>query len=112
MQQQNKPQPASGGSKYRFFADPGHGWLEVPRREVMASGAKISGYSYYDPVTDMAYLEEDCDIPAFLAAAGLGREVPTVTVASSMPRRLAAYDMDAFIDSHISVVRPDNGGRA
>ena len=28
--------------RYRFFEDSGHGWLEVPRAEVVASGAAIS----------------------------------------------------------------------
>lgn len=80
-------------SAYRLFEDPGHAWLEVPRAEVVASGAKISGYSYCDPLTDMAYLEEDSDAPAFLAAVGLDwRTLPFEMVYSSMPRQLPAYD--------------------
>lgn len=94
-------------ARYRFFEDPGHGWLEVPRAEVVASGAKISTYSYYDPATDMAYLEEDCDALAFLKAIGLdSRYVPADTVYSSMPRQLPAYDAADFLDTHVCVVRP------
>lgn len=102
--------------RYRFFQDAGHGWLEVPRAEVVASGAKISGYSYYDPATDMAYLEEDCDALAFLKAIGLDWQyVPTERVYSSMPRQLAAYDAADFMDTHVYVVRaagnmPDGDG--
>jgi hypothetical protein len=93
--------------RYRFFEDPGHGWLEVPRAEVVASGARISRYSYYDPATDMAYLEEDCDALAFLNAAGLDRRsVPVDPVYSSMPRQLPAYDPADFMDTHVYVVRP------
>lgn len=66
--QQVKSRPVSG-RRYRFFADPGHGWLEVPHSEVVASGAKISACSYYDPVTDMAYLEEDGDLLSLLKAS-------------------------------------------
>jgi hypothetical protein len=76
---------------YRFFEDAGHGWLEVPRREVVASGANISRYSYYDPKTDMVYLEEDCDAISFLEASGKGLNWPTTTMRNSMPRRLPAY---------------------
>jgi hypothetical protein len=98
----------AGLYRYRFFADPRHGWLEVPRREVAASGATISAYSYYDPVTDMAYLEEDCDVLAFLKAIGRDwSSLPVLEVNSSMPRGLPAYDAADFIDTHVYVVRPD-----
>lgn len=106
MQQQYKPQPGAGGNKYRFFADPGHGWLEVSGAEVVASGVKISKYSYYDPLTNMAYLEEDCDAPAFLAAVGKNWDSVGRTLYSSAPRQLPAYDAADFIDTHVYVVRP------
>jgi hypothetical protein len=98
---------------YRFFIDSGHGWLEVPQSEVVASGAKISAYSYYDPVTGMAYLEEDCDAPAFLRATGKDRKGSSIgeTVESSAPRRLPRYGAEAFIDSQIFVVRPGGPGK-
>lgn len=56
---------------YRWISDPGHAWLEVPREEAERSGAPFSRYSYYDPVNEMLYLEEDCDAPAFLQAMGI-----------------------------------------
>jgi hypothetical protein len=49
---------------YRFIT-------EVPRSEVEASGISVSSYSYYDPTTDMVYLEEDCDATAFIRATGI-----------------------------------------
>lgn len=97
--------------RYRFFEDPGHGWLEVPRREVVASGARISRYSYYNPDTDMVYLEEDCDALSFLEAIGAKPETVGKTVWSSMPRRLPAYNPADFIDGHVSVIRPDTSGK-
>jgi hypothetical protein len=85
------------GRRYRLFTDPGHSWLEVPRTEVVASGASITPYSYYDPTTDMAYLEEDCDTWAFLKATGQDwHSLPVVEVDSSMPRSLDTYDAAAF----------------
>ena len=54
--------------KYRFIADSGHAWLEVPIEELKTLGIadKISTYSYMN--NGMAYLEEDCDAPVFAAA--------------------------------------------
>jgi hypothetical protein len=81
---------------YRFFEDAGHGWLEVPRREVEASGAVISQYSYLDPATNMVYLEEDCDIKRFLRAARLDwRDIEiSEEVFSSRPRQFPGYDLE------------------
>jgi len=76
---------------YRFFEDAGHGWLEVPRAELVASTAVISRYSYYDNSTDMVYLEEDCDMWDFLGAMGKDGAAIGTTVNSSMPRYLPAY---------------------
>lgn len=66
---------------YTFHYDPGHGWLEVPLSELRKLGIadKISIYSYMSG--DVAYLEEDCDAPLFMGAAGISfddtREVHT-----------------------------------
>lgn len=108
MQQDNTKRAAR--RLYRFFEDPGHGWLEVPRADVVASGARISKCSYYDPATDMAYLEEDCDALSFLQATGATPECIGETVESAMPRRLPAYDAADFIDTHVYVVRPTGNG--
>ena len=80
--------------KYRFFEDSGHGWLEVPRAEVEVSGATITPYSYYNPSTDMAYLEEDCDMWNFLRAAGKSSASIGATVRSTRVRSFPAYSSE------------------
>ena len=60
-------------NSYKFFNDPGHGWLEVPIAELKALGivGQISPYSYRNG--NLAYLEEDCDLGRFAAAKGWSR---------------------------------------
>jgi len=60
--------------EYTYHVDAGHGWLEVPYRDLLNSGmtlSQVSGFSYAN-VTDQyvptLYLEEDCDMPRFLNA--------------------------------------------
>jgi len=50
---------------YTFHIDPGHGWLAVPYKDVLALGIEkqISTCSYQTET--MVYLEEDCDAPRF-----------------------------------------------
>jgi hypothetical protein len=52
-----------------FHSDPGHGWLAVKLSDLKMLGieSEISSYSYVKGMT--AYLEEDCDAPAFIRAA-------------------------------------------
>jgi hypothetical protein len=51
---------------YVFHTDPGHGWLAVKRKELIALGIidKISHCSYQKG--DTVYLEEDCDASLFM----------------------------------------------
>jgi len=61
---------------YRFYEDPGHGWLAVKRSELSRLGLtdKISSYSYQRG--EVVYLKEDCDAGLFLNAKRLkGEEV-------------------------------------
>lgn len=53
---------------YRFFSDPGHGWLRVEIAELIRLNLldKITCYSYMKG--KWAYLEEDCDASTFLKA--------------------------------------------
>ena len=51
-----------------YLQDPGHGWLIVPAALVRSLGCRPSDYSYYDRVSDTAYLEEDCDADEFMNA--------------------------------------------
>lgn len=53
---------------YGHYSDPSHGWLAVPVRVWQLSGAKISEYSYWSDRSQMVYLEEDADAPAFIKA--------------------------------------------
>ena len=54
--------------EYKFHYDAGHGWLEVPKREIEELNLqdKISGCSYING--DFIYLEEDCDFGVFAKA--------------------------------------------
>lgn len=60
--------------KYIYEQDPGHGWLGVPRAELMELGIEnlISTYSYFDPHNTLVWLEEDCDMGIFLLAKVCG----------------------------------------
>ena len=51
-----------------FYSDPGHGWLQVPKKALEALGIEkeISSYSYM--LGEYAYLEEDCDVARFMEA--------------------------------------------
>ena len=55
---------------YTFHSDCGHGWLEVPAREIRDLGIEgdISGYSYISTDGMTVYLEEDCDEGVFIKA--------------------------------------------
>lgn len=57
--------------RYTRTHDSGHSWLAVPINELKELGIadQISSYSYQDK--DIAYLEEDCDMPLFLNKAGI-----------------------------------------
>jgi hypothetical protein len=52
-----------------WYKDSAHAWLRVSLPDVEASGYKPSGFSYRGD--DCAYLEEDCDAPAYLLYMGL-----------------------------------------
>lgn len=67
--------------KFRFIEDPGHSWLEIPRKFLYDLGiaGQISQYSYQRG--EMVYLEEDCDAYVFLQTMkDLGRPVETESV--------------------------------
>jgi len=51
---------------YTYHQDPGHGWIEVPMRELRDLGiaGRITPWSYREGET--AYLEEDNDASLFL----------------------------------------------
>lgn len=57
---------------YTFVSDPGHGWLRVPLGHLLKSGYQPTEYSFYDHC--YAFLEEDCDAPLFMRAAGVTQD--------------------------------------
>ncbi|QEF98138.1 hypothetical protein Mal15_21860 [Stieleria maiorica] len=68
--------------RYRFLSDPSHGWLRVPMADIVSLRLedRISRFSYVRDA--IAYLEEDNDAPAFIAAyvTEFGRR-PSITEA-------------------------------
>lgn len=54
--------------KFTIYADPGHGWIKVPRKLLSKLGItdKITPYSYQRG--EHVYLEEDCDAYTFVQA--------------------------------------------
>ena len=54
--------------RYVFHSDPGRGWLEVRREELVRLGIaeQISRYSYERG--ELVFLEEDCDARRFIQA--------------------------------------------
>ncbi len=55
--------------KYTWFNDPGHGWLRVPKKDIIALdiALNITIFSYVSK--RYVYLEEDVDAEVFLIAA-------------------------------------------
>ena len=55
--------------KITTFSDPGHGWARVPHKLLAKLGiaSLVTPYSYMRG--DNAFLEEDCDLSTFMAAA-------------------------------------------
>jgi len=56
------------GKTYTFHTDPGHGWLQVNRSELVRLGIadQVSNFSYERG--GVVYLEEDCDASLFIKA--------------------------------------------
>ena len=54
---------------YKFIADPGHGWLRVPKAEVVGLDVYVSAFSYQDD--EYVYLEEDYDAWNWMQFSGV-----------------------------------------
>ena len=52
---------------FTFYSDPGHGWLEVDKKDLIELSLedKISSFSYQSALENKVYLEEDCDATLF-----------------------------------------------
>jgi len=53
---------------YVFHEDAGHGWLEVPRDELVELGIMEQISTYSSQNGQCVYLEEDCDMVVFIKA--------------------------------------------
>ena len=82
-------------TKYNFYSDDAHGWLEVPRAEVETSDITVTPYSYYNPKTDMVYLEEDVDMINFMDATGTTLSDMRMQSKSFSPRNLPAFNEES-----------------
>jgi len=79
----------------QYLADAGHGWLEVSLDEYPDAENYGTGFGYLDESKRVIYLEEDCEMVAFLhaypdAVAGI-RYVPVEgdSAVRSLPRNAA-----------------------
>lgn len=52
----------------RYLTDAGHGWLEVSLRKYPDAVEYGTGFGYLDAQGQTIYLEEDCEMGAFLRA--------------------------------------------
>ncbi len=61
--------------KFDFYADPGHGWVKVPKKllKTLVIEKDISTFSYMKGVN--AYLEEDGDLKKFLDAMKIAGKI-------------------------------------
>lgn len=82
---------------YCFYEDPYHGWMRVPKKDLVALGIadKISEFSFMDG--DYAYLEEDVDFGILLdAMRQMGLDIcashKDYTIAGSPPCPVWDYD--------------------
>lgn len=52
----------------RYITDAGHGWLEVPLDLYPEAAECGTGFGYIDSKARIIYLEEDCEMGAFLGS--------------------------------------------
>lgn len=91
-----------------FYADPAHGWLKVPLKDLDKLGIKdkISECSYYRG--EFAYLEEDCDMNVYIyAMRALGYKVNIVyhsSNRSSVVRNFENFSrIENFMDMYYNI---------
>lgn len=80
--------------KFKYYQDPGHGWLAVKRKwlEDLKISTSISQYSYQKGKT--VYLEEDCDMMKFWKAMNAsGYNIETVDVHHKSTSPIRSYEM-------------------
>ena len=80
-------------TKFKFYQDPGHGWVKVPKALLKEIGIdeQISSYSYMRG--DWAYLEEDCDLMTFrIAMKAAGKHVYLDELHTNKNSKIRSYD--------------------
>ncbi len=77
--------------KYKYFQDPGHGWIAVPLAELKTLGIadQISEYSYI--LGPIVYLEEDCDAAIWHEAVKAKGEAPAFEEVHQDPTPIRGY---------------------
>ena len=63
----------------RYITDAGHGWLEVSLADYPDAPEYGTGFGYQDVPHGVIYLEEDCEMGAFLRAHPEARDRITHT---------------------------------
>lgn len=79
--------------KFRYYQDPGHGWVAVKRDLLKQLGIedRITPYSFQRGQT--VYLEEDCDMATFHhAAKAAGIELNYFPVHTNKNSPIRSYD--------------------
>ena len=83
---------------YTFYCDPGHGWLKVSYKELVALGIqdKITRHSYMRYNKNAhgwdCYLEEDCDATLFYnTKKALGVEIKPTYKYSQKSSKIRSY---------------------
>ena len=52
---------------FKFYSDPGHGWLAVKIADVIAVNLNVKDFSQFSYIRGQTlYLEEDCDATMFI----------------------------------------------
>ena len=80
-----------------YYIDPSHGWVKVPIKTLIKLNIahKITTYSYMRGL--YAYLEEDCDLSSFLAAADKeGIKIVLREYNSNKLSKIRSYDRYQF----------------
>jgi hypothetical protein len=86
---------ALSNKTFRFYSDPGHGWIAVKVSCMQAINPEmykqISEYSYINGGT--AYLEEDCDYQVFaqMYAQVFGYKPQIDIISTDKPSRIRGY---------------------
>jgi hypothetical protein len=85
---------ANADKVFKFYADPGHGWLAVKIKDAASVGLNPTSFSPYSYIRGQTlYLEEDCDAPLFADAwRAAGRKFNYVSKHTNNNHPIRSYD--------------------